>query len=379
MKITLTKLLLIGSVSAYAQVGIGTDSPQATLHVAEKRDSVTRAIDKKSKDGILIPRLSKLELATKVANTYNETTNGTIIFVTEVTDNISGGSVAQTHSIQNTGFYYYKHPNWIPLTGQGLDDSNDAWINNPSQSRVELETTSTGADRAANTQVVVTDEGNLGINVENPTKRLEINASTPNNTTDVLRITNLATPSVSTITSTLQIDSQGNVGKKSEENVEGQILRLPLKNLNTNSGNTNTIEFDLEVSSAPNNANNFINMITASEINDITNEIKLPAGIYKYEVKIIGSFNAASTDNSIALTTLVNGNEYSTQNYGSNTLATTQQHYTGFVAADFLQLNNESTIKFSLKNNVNTFRLVGPIGISSARSYRSLILIQRIK
>ena len=378
-------IFLTGAVS-FAQIGIGTNDPIATLHVKESRDSNTQVNTINSKDGIIIPRLTKQELANKTSTTYSTTSNGTLVYVKEVSSNVNGPSVLATEKIENIGFYYFDGSKWVPISGENLDDSNDAWVNNPTNSRVELGTTSDGLPRQENTQVVITDNGNLGINITNPTKRLEINAATPGNSTDVLRIKNLATPSVNVITSTLQIDSEGNVGRKSEENVEGQILRLPLKSFSVTTGNLHGIRIDQSTLNAPNGASNVINMITNSSeyeytypnTNVITDRIRLPAGIYKIEVKILGNFSAASTQNSIKLKTQVNGLEYSSQDFGSNT-NTSGQRYTGFVATDLIKLETNSELDFIIESLQNNFNLIGAVGIGGGSSYRSLLLIQRIK
>ena len=378
-------IFLTGAVS-FAQIGIGTNDPIATLHVKESRDSNTQVNTINSKDGIIIPRLTKQELANKTSTTYSTTSNGTLVYVKEVSSNVTGPSVLATEKIENIGFYYFDGSKWVPISGENLDDSNDAWVNNPTNSRVELGTTSDGLPRQENTQVVITDNGNLGINITNPTKRLEINAATPGNSTDVLRIKNLATPSVNVITSTLQIDSEGNVGRKSEENVEGQILRLPLKSFSVTTGNLHGIRIDQSTLNAPNGASNVINMITNSSeyeytypnTNVITDRIRLPAGIYRIEVKILGNFSAASTQNSIKLKTQVNGLEYSSQDFGSNT-NTSGQRYTGFVATDLIKLETNSELDFIIESLQNNFNLIGAVGIGGGSSYRSLLLIQRIK
>lgn len=349
MKKALLSITLFASISSFAQIGIGTDQPITTLHVKELRDPTNQINNINSKDGILIPRLSKKELAEKSNNIYNNTTYGTLVFVNNVAETPSGSIVIQTVNITTEGFYFFNTDNtWMPIAGLGLDNSNDAWVNNPAQSRVELGTTSKGQTRSANTQVVATDAGFVGINTNAPTKRLEINASTPGNTTDVLRITNLAIPAATTITSTLQIDNQGNVGKKSEENVEGQIIRLPISSQSVTAGQTLPIRFE-SGNNAPNGTLNRIELITGSSVSNFTytapynfttSRIKLPKGIYKYDAKIIGSFDVASINNSITLTTLINGIEYTAQDYGSNTqnLDSNSQHFTGFVQLIILYL-----------------------------------------
>lgn len=387
---------------AYSQVGIGTDNPLSSLQVKESR-FFDGENDNSKPDGIIIPKLTKAELASKGNSSYQSPIHeGVLVFVTDVSGGDSGPSVSQVTNIHNIGFYFLNSQNvWEPLTGLGVDGTDDAWVNNPSQSRIELGTTSYGENRLPGTEVVITDQGNFGINVLNPTKRLEINASNNSNLSDFIKIENLSYPPANTMTKTLQIDSEGFISKREDVNIEGKILRLPLgrqNNIINGSPRTLTIENDPLLS--PNLTPNFINLIPGFEKNSNT-EFTLPAGLYKYEVRLIGYFDLESHKNSVSLTSYVNEIKYSTHFYGSNTrigytvnktnpnniTTTFNQNYTSFIKSDFIELSQPSRIKFEVINHgVNNFTVMNYVSIGEEyepgkrpRSYRSVILFQRIK
>ncbi|HEY4539475.1 MAG TPA: hypothetical protein VIG94_05665 [Faecalibacter sp.] len=378
MRKLLFQIIFLGNIFVYAQVGIGTDSPLATLHVKENRNPTTNRNDINSTDGIIIPKISKLELALKLTSAYYPTSHeGTIIYINNIDGIITGPSEELVDQINTIGFYYFSNNGkWLPISKRGNDETDDAWINFPSAQRIELGTTSTGLKRSAGTEVVLTDTGSIGINTTTPSKRLHLNLASEFNSSDTFRITNLK--SDPPIERSLVINNEGYIGIKTEENVRGQIQRfpiVPIPSLNTSETRPILINADI------NSSSNTINTITDEFIPSSTKTgISLPAGIYKLEVKIIGYFNAANVRNSVEVKTLVNGVEYSSQNYGSNTnIAINSQNYNGFTTMDFIELKAPAEIDFVIKNNVNSFTLVDYIQDANQRIYGSLILIQRLK
>lgn len=187
--------ICFSSIFSYGQVGINTDFPLSTLHVKESRlQDNTNVISEA--DGILIPKLTKAELALKATNTYQTSEQeGVLVYITEVSENITGPSTSKVVNINSTGYYFLNAQNlWEPIFGLGIDSSDDAWVNNPSQTRVELGTTSKNESRSLGSEIVITDDGNFGINTTNPTKRLEINALNSDNQPDFIKLENLAFP-----------------------------------------------------------------------------------------------------------------------------------------------------------------------------------------
>ncbi|MDM1297044.1 hypothetical protein HXZ94_00800 [Empedobacter falsenii] len=107
MKTTLLSLALIGiTYCANAQVGVGTDTPQSTLDIKEKRNATVN--DASAHDGVLIPKLTKAELAAKATTAYTIDQNGAIIYVSDITAPTgSPASLAQVANINVIGFYYF--------------------------------------------------------------------------------------------------------------------------------------------------------------------------------------------------------------------------------------------------------------------------------
>ncbi|MDN4029862.1 hypothetical protein [Chryseobacterium gambrini] len=148
---------LIGlSCSSFAQVGINTSSPEATLDIRGKNDTGNAGVAVPGvvhgKDGILVPRVTALNV--------NGTVNGQLVYLI----NNSG--------IYNKGFYYWDGiSSWVGLSGGGSagDLTNDAFVNDNTNQMVKLGTKSDGSTvRPLNTAFVIKDNGNLGIGTETP-------------------------------------------------------------------------------------------------------------------------------------------------------------------------------------------------------------------
>ncbi|MEO4004826.1 hypothetical protein [Flavobacterium sp. CAU 1735] len=81
----------------YAQVGINTENPMATLDITGKK-GVTDI------DGVLAPRLTRAELTAKGNGLYGADQNGLVIFITDVT---GGDILSQRTNIDESGYYYF--------------------------------------------------------------------------------------------------------------------------------------------------------------------------------------------------------------------------------------------------------------------------------
>ncbi|QTV05647.1 hypothetical protein [Faecalibacter bovis] len=146
------------------------------------------------------------------------------------------------------------------------------------------------------------------------------------------------------------------------------------------------LDFSTNPGLAPNLTSNFISLIPGFIRNNNT-EFTLPAGLYKYEVRLIGYFSKEDPKNGISLTTYVNDNKYSIHYYGSNSRIgysaggnSVNQNYTGFIKSDFLELTEPSKIKFEVSNySPHNFRVRHYVTLSNQYSFRSVILFQRIK
>ncbi|QTV05383.1 hypothetical protein [Faecalibacter bovis] len=65
----------------------------------------------------------------------------------------------------------------ILMVNAGNQLRNDAWVNNETNSRVELATTSKGETRTANNNFFIQDVGNVGIGTQTPTAKLHVNGN----------------------------------------------------------------------------------------------------------------------------------------------------------------------------------------------------------
>ena len=160
MKKSLLSLSLLGvCIITNAQVGIGTNDPKATLDVRKSTITSTTAVD-----GVIAPNMTKIELANKALGTYGTAQTGAMVYVTTINTVASEPSVLQVGQITTIGYYTFNGTVWIKLlNATDADTTNDAWVNNSTNTRVELGTTSTGTARTTTNSVVVTDAGRLGI------------------------------------------------------------------------------------------------------------------------------------------------------------------------------------------------------------------------
>ncbi|MGV0922004.1 hypothetical protein ACTS94_16905 [Empedobacter falsenii] len=171
MKKTLLSLIFLGLTwYVNAQVGVGTNDPKATLDVRKSTNTPTTSVD-----GVIPPNMTKTELANKAAGTYAALQTGALVYVSDVTGGASGASLSQVAQITTTGYYTFNGTVWIKLlNATDADTTNDAWVNNSTNTRVELGTTSNGVTRVAGTEVVATDAGNLGLGIVAPTTKLHV-------------------------------------------------------------------------------------------------------------------------------------------------------------------------------------------------------------
>lgn len=93
----------------YAQIGINTTTPKASLEVKGKPTEVSVA------DGVIVPRISRSDLISKTA--YSTDQKGALIFVTD----LSGTNNSATVNITNTGFYYFDGSIWQKVSPQNIE------------------------------------------------------------------------------------------------------------------------------------------------------------------------------------------------------------------------------------------------------------------
>ncbi|AZA84153.1 hypothetical protein C1637_16830 [Chryseobacterium lactis] len=159
---------ILFSTAVSSQVGINTSTPQTTLDVTGVPDDTAKL------DGILAPRLTGVQLRAK---NYTNAQKGTLIFVTAADTSPSG----QTINVSSSGYYFFDGTVWVRIASgiTSFDSTDDAFINNPTNSRLELGTNSNGTTtRAAGSEFVIYDNGRVGIGSTNPVSALQITENT---------------------------------------------------------------------------------------------------------------------------------------------------------------------------------------------------------
>lgn len=101
MKTNFTLFILLLSYLSFAQVGIGTSSPSATLHIVGDATNTTKT------DGLIAPKITKAQLIAK-SSLYGSAQAGTMVYVTD----ISGSTNTPTTNIKRVGYYYFNGTVW---------------------------------------------------------------------------------------------------------------------------------------------------------------------------------------------------------------------------------------------------------------------------
>lgn len=111
-------ILLSTNLYLHSQVGINTTNPQATLDIVAE-DTTT------AKDGVMPPRLTKQQLASKVAGTYGVAQTGIMIYISDVTTPTGiTPSLGQTTGIENIGYYFFNGSIWKNVAGNSVNIYN---------------------------------------------------------------------------------------------------------------------------------------------------------------------------------------------------------------------------------------------------------------
>jgi hypothetical protein len=156
MKHLITTAVLLFSMTAFAQVGINNTSPKATLDITPK------TTDGSKPEGLLIPQLDGNSLKTAA---YGTAQKGVIVYAKSA----ASPTDTKTVNVTTEGYYYFDGSAWQKMNGAASGDTtNDAWINDTTNGLVKLGTKADGTARAAGTDFVAKDNGQIGIGTSSP-------------------------------------------------------------------------------------------------------------------------------------------------------------------------------------------------------------------
>ena len=160
-----------------AQIGINTENPHATLDIAGSTNP-------NMKDGLLPPRVSKEQLASKEAGTYGSDQIGAIVYITDI-DPPTGitPSIAQVGSIHNTGYHYFTGLQWVAITTNLYNSDGNLTGNRMiTQNANTLAFTATSVNSFSvdgNTFSVDAANHRTGLGTTSPETRLHVVSSVP--------------------------------------------------------------------------------------------------------------------------------------------------------------------------------------------------------
>ena len=178
------------------RVGINTETPKTTFDVNGKKDGSGNLLTTDI-TGMQAPRLTRAELTSKGNTLYGTDQKGALIYVTDIT---GGNSLSQRINITAAGYYYFDGSVWQPIaSGTGAADiTNDAWVNDATNTMVKLGTLSDGSTtRPSGREFVILDNGNVGIGTTAPNSNAILDLSATNKALLLPRVANsdnIATP-----------------------------------------------------------------------------------------------------------------------------------------------------------------------------------------
>ncbi len=175
MKRIFGSFIFLFSSLMYSQVGINTETPQATLDVQASPANGSTI------DGIIAPRLTGVQLKSK-DSLYREDQTGTIIYALSASPD-AGVSGKKTINVTTEGYYYFDGSIWVKFTsGSASDVSQPVTAANgltKSGDNIQM-----GGTLVKNTDIATdgnnitfSGTGNFGIGTTSPTHSLDVNGS----------------------------------------------------------------------------------------------------------------------------------------------------------------------------------------------------------
>lgn len=250
-----------------------------------------------------------------------------------------------------------------------------------------------------NVERIIIDNDHVGINVNSPTYKFEIDTKMPDNTDGYLKISTVTTGD-STENSFLVIENTtGELGYKIINSHAGQFMRIGINNeLITTSPNQQALRFNShytpnQMGNSPSGTLNYQNTIAgatfnigqslsagAGTIDRTTDQINLPKGVYRITIKFTGHFNGANDHNHLDIKIIVNNNEYSFANCVISGNGNTNVKKSG-IAVETIVLEQPESIDFTFVRDVahNTITPMPRKTIGSNYVYESYILIEKLQ
>ena len=163
MKKNISTIFVLVSTFTFAQVGVNTDAPKATLDIVGTPTDLTKI------DGIIAPRISGNSLSSK-DSLYNAEQTGTIVYIT------SGVAIptAKTINVTTEGYYYFDGVVWVKMSSAPSVTADNGLTK--TGNNVQL-----GGALLKNTEIVTagfnttfSGAGNLGIGTTAPAEKLDV-------------------------------------------------------------------------------------------------------------------------------------------------------------------------------------------------------------
>lgn len=191
MKNIITLAVSLFSLTIFAQVGINNNTPKATLDITAQTTNGSKP------EGLLPPRLTGDQIQAGDAQ-YTAAQAGIIIYATAAATAPS----IKTANITAAGYYFYDGTAWQKLTGAAAGDTtNDAWVNDTGNTMVKVGTKADGTARTAGTDVVVKDNGAVGIGTTTPDTSAVLDISSTNKGMLIPRVALTSTTDNTTVSS----------------------------------------------------------------------------------------------------------------------------------------------------------------------------------